>query len=554
MTERRDLHDEMRRQRLRLERDLISRQIGVALCCVVFGVVLPFWVVFLTYLVSVGSEVVVRHQMLAFEDSPTAGRRTAVLAASAFGFMVFSLPPLLVWHHDDPLIKFLGVLALLATLLNISVIRSTHLALGLTSGLLPALALLAIPLSSLGGTASDDYVALAAFGAIVVICYFISALVQNHRAQADLVRAVNEAREASRTKSRFLSALSHEIRTPLTAILGHSDLLESEASAGSARTHAVAIQSAARGLKMLVEDVVDLSSVTEGEIRFTPVTSVIRQELEMIASMKLPVPADAKPEISIEIAQEVPEFGRFDALLLRKCLSHLATIVLSSQGEGDPPQLDIRCALAPGRKDRLRLTLAGREPTRNSDPEPASPAGEPLSMTLVHRISEVMGARSAVLKAPDGSLVARIELPFVMVPEPPDTGAETVYGKLRALVVDDIATNRFVVVQMLRALRIEAVEAGSGADALERLASDEFDFVLLDMNMPDMDGEATFREIRASGAEWSGIPVVALTADSVTYRRDHFIELGFNGYVTKPIDRRLLWAEILAAVPPPPPL
>jgi CheY-like chemotaxis protein len=121
-------------------------------------------------------------------------------------------------------------------------------------------------------------------------------------------------------------------------------------------------------------------------------------------------------------------------------------------------------------------------------------------------------------------------------------------------VVDDIATNRLVVAQMLRSLRIEAIEAEGGSDALEWLKAEAFDLVLLDMNMPDMDGEATFREIRSSDADWSDIPVVALTADTVTYQRDHYVGLGLDGYITKPIDKRLLWAEILTAVPPPPPL
>uniref|UniRef100_UPI0039B98CD5 response regulator n=1 Tax=Albidovulum sp. TaxID=1872424 RepID=UPI0039B98CD5 len=99
-----------------------------------------------------------------------------------------------------------------------------------------------------------------------------------------------------------------------------------------------------------------------------------------------------------------------------------------------------------------------------------------------------------------------------------------------------------------------ADEAGGGGDALEKLAGGEFDLVLLDMNMPDMDGEATFREIRAAGAPWAEIPVVALTADAVALKRDYYLALGLNGFVSKPVDRRLLWAEILSAVPRPPPL
>ncbi len=316
----------------------------------------------------------------------------------------------------------------------------------------------------------------------------------------------------------------------------------------------VAIATAAHALETMVQDVTDLASATEGELKFRPVTAVIRPELEVLAGLPLPLDAPREPEIVVEIAPEVPEFGQFDPILLRKCLTHLCAVVLNGLPPGSQPAIDLRCALAPGRRDRLRLTIAGHSPAPAAGQGQNPPSGETLALSLVYRVAEVMGARAAILRAPDGSPVARIELPFVTVPEPPATGAEAVYGRLRALVVDDIATNRFVLIQLLRALRIEADEAGGGGDALEKLAGGEFDLVLLDMNMPDMDGEATFREIRAAGAPWAEIPVVALTADAVALKRDYYLALGLNGFVSKPVDRRLLWAEILSAVPRPPPL
>ncbi|WP_347312581.1 response regulator [Defluviimonas sp. SAOS-178_SWC] len=554
MIDRATWQDEITRQRERLEADLVSRQIGIALTCVVFGFFLPFWAVFLTYLVIVGSEVALFRQMRAYDENPTPGRRTAFLASSLIGLAAYSLPALFIWLNPDPLVKFTGVLSLIGALLNVSVVRSTHLGMGILSGLPPALALLWLPLQYLFDPIVNMDAALAVAGVIVLLGYFASALVQNHRTQSELVAAIAHARETSRAKSRFLSAMSHEVRTPLNVILGHSQLMREQADPATVRGHAAAVESAARGMQMLVEDVIDLASVTEGEVRFQPVTAVIRPELEVVASMKLPLNGHTDPDVTIEIAPEVPEFGRFDPVLLRKCLSHLSAIVLNEQPTGRPPAINMRCALAPGRKDRLRLTIAGREPSRPADQRDQTPAEGSLALTLVHSIAEVIGAKAAILRAPDGSLVARIELPFVTVPDPPATGAETVYGRLRALVVDDIATNRFVVVQMLRALRIEADEASGGSDALERLAEGEFDIVLLDMNMPDMDGEATFREIRGSGADWANIPVVALTADAVARQRDFYMSLGLTGFVSKPVDKRLLWAEILSAVPPPPPL
>ena len=421
-------------------------------------------------------------------------------------------------------------------------------------GLPAALALLWLPLQYLFDPVLDYRAALAMAGAIILLGYFASALVQNHRMQNTLVAAVAEASAASQAKSRFLSAMSHEVRTPLNAILGHSQLLAAEPDQGRARGHAVAIATAAHALETMVQDVTDLASATEGELKFRPVTAVIRPELEVLAGLPLPLDAPREPEIVVEIAPEVPEFGQFDPILLRKCLTHLCAVVLNGLPPGSQPAIDLRCALAPGRRDRLRLTIAGHSPAPAAGQGQNPPSGETLALSLVYRVAEVMGARAAILRAPDGSPVARIELPFVTVPEPPATGAEAVYGRLRALVVDDIATNRFVLIQLLRALRIEADEAGGGGDALEKLAGGEFDLVLLDMNMPDMDGEATFREIRAAGAPWAEIPVVALTADAVALKRDYYLALGLNGFVSKPVDRRLLWAEILSAVPRPPPL
>ncbi len=550
-------NDEISRQRLRLEADLVSRQIGIAVTSLFYTIVLPFWFVFFSYLICIGTGIAAVRQMAAYEAAPNPARRIFFLFLSFVGLAAYSLPAVVIWQYDKPLVGFAATLALIGALLNVSVVRSIYLPFGLSAGLPPTLALLWLPLQQLLSD-GPDFMTLAVTAAVIVfIGYFLSALVQNHRAQARLVDAIDRASAASADKSRFLAAMSHEVRTPLNAILGHSQLMGEESDPAAARKHAKVVESSARALKMLLEDVIDLAQAAEGEIRFNPVTAVIRRELELAAALKLPSRGGPEPEISIAVADEVPEFGRFDPILLRKCVSHLAAIVLGEQPGGRRPGINLRCALSPGKRDRLRLTISGNAPGDHAPVQPAGtevPANGTLALTLVQRIAALMGARSDVMRAPDGGLVARIELPFTSIPEPPATGAEAIYGRLRVLVVDDIATNRFVVVQLLRSLRIEAIEANSGSDALEWLKAEAFDLVLLDMNMPDMDGEATFREIRSSGTDWASIPVIALTADAVTYQRDHYIGLGLNGYVTKPVDKHLLWAEILTAVPPPPPL
>ncbi|MCW3784248.1 response regulator [Defluviimonas salinarum] len=545
--------DEMSRQGKRLEADLVVRQVGIALSCVLFGVLLPFWLVFFTYLLCVGCDILQLRLQAAFAANPTRFRHALILANSTAIVAFYCVPALFLAMIPGPLVKFAALLPLVGALLNVSIVRSIHLPMGILSSVPPALVLLWIPAQSLGDPTAA-HVGLAIAGGVALVGYFIASLVQNHRAQTALIIAIEDANAANRAKSRFLSAMSHELRTPLNGVLGHSQLLREAGDLDTARRHAAEVEAAARILRMLAEDVIDLASLSEGEIRFHPVTAAIRAELEAVASMKLPVKGGKDPVMSIEIAPEVPEFGRFDPILLRKCLTHLSAAVMSDHSSDSPARIDMRCSLAPGRMDRLRITIAARGPGCAPEDRVAIPGGEGLATTLVHRIAEVMGARAAVLRAPDGSPVARIEVPFVMVPDPPETGAESIYGRLRVLVVDDIATNRLIVVQMLRSLRIEAFEAESGGDALDRLADEEFDLVLLDMNMPDMDGEATFREIRTAGTGWAGIPVVALTADAAVTQREHYMALDLDGFISKPVDKRLLWAEILSAVPPPPPL
>lgn len=551
--------DDVNRQLARLKADLLSRHAGILLTFVLSLALLPFWVVFFCYIALIWADIAQARLLRSLTQQPTPVRNTLFLVISFLTNVFYLLPAMIVWHMDDPLLKFVAFLPVIGALLNASSVRSALLSCGIATGLPAALVALWMPISEMNRAESGLSAALALGGCIALLGYFISALLQNHRAQRDLADAAEQAREASAAKTRFLAAMDHEVRTPLNALLGHSQLLRDAKGIEAARGHAAHIELAARGLETLVEDVVDLSAAAEGKLQFRPTTILIRPEIERIERQILPLIGGQRALVHTEVASEVPEFGRLDPLLLRKSLTHLATIAVSEHNPAQPLALNIRCALAPGRMDRLRFTIAANEPVLRTTEasEPPRLAGlesETIGLSLVNSIASVMGANSAVLRAPDHTLVARIELPFVAVPEPPATGAEAVYGRLRTLVVDDISSNRLVVAQMLRSLRIEATEADSGRDAIERLSMDDYDLVLLDMNMPDMDGEATLQSIRQSGATWSNIRVVALTADTFGDLRDHYLKIGLNGFLTKPLDRRMLWSEILSACPPPPPL
>lgn len=559
MEKRPDWQDEILRQWVRLKADLPSRQIGVAFGFLLFSVFLPLSVTLAAYALNIVTEVTQVRLMRRFTERPTRLGQAAIITNSVIGMAAFCVPPMLLWDLDDPIAGYVAALALIGALLNVSVMRAAHLVYGILCGLPPALALLWMPMHHAFGPTPLATAPVATAGVVVLLGYFASALIQNHHAQSDMVRARDRADDASRAKSRFLSAMSHEMRTPLNAILGLSQLMRESPDRAAVRDHAQAIETAARSLKMLVEDVLDLASATEGEIRFRPVTAALGHEITQAAATGA-APMAAGLRILTEIAETVPELARFDPALLRKCLTHVAVLVLAAQPAPRPAALRLRAGLAPGRVGRLRITVeAATEERATAGDMPDEAAGpmlgdgdEALGVTLVRRIAEVMGGEVMMMTGADGRACARFEMPFDAVPAPPATGAETDHGCLRVLVVDDIATNRFVVIQLLRTLGVEAAEAESGPEALEMLAAGGFDLVLLDMNMPGMDGEATFRAIRAMAAPSATIPVLALTADASAEQRDRTLALGLNGHVPKPVDKRLLWAEILGALPPPP--
>ncbi|PPB79528.1 phospho-acceptor domain-containing protein [Albidovulum inexpectatum] len=540
------LQEEIARQRQRLNADLVPRQIGVALSCLLFLAFVPFWYVFLIYLISVGSEIIQRRYLRICEAQPTWRNRALVLLNSAIAIAAYSSVALVLWKFDDPMARFVGTLAPIGALLNISVMRAIHLPLGIASALPAALALLALPAQELliYGLTIPGLVAMGAAGTLVA--YFLSALIQNHRSHAALLNALAEARAAGEAKTRFLSTMSHEIRTPLNALSGHSDLLMSETHPDQVKDHARQIASASMQIHQMLETALDLSLLTDGTLSFRPATTAIHKEIR-----SAPINRDPShpTRVTVEIAPDVPEYGRLDPALLRRSIAHICALV------ADPlmaAEIRLRCTISPSTPERLIITATGTPAATRDDPR--ENGRNDIFVDLASGLAERMGGRLVLMRAPNGGRVARLELPFVPLPDPPAGGAESVYGTLRALVVDDIPSNRFVLCQLLRSLRIDTIEAKDGNDALEWLNAEPFDVVLLDINMPGMDGTETLKKIRETDAAWSKIPVIAITADSVTWQRDLYLSMGFDGYLTKPLERRLLWAEILATVPPPPPL
>lgn len=539
--------DAILRQSARLQTDLWSREAGVALACILFAFVLPLRLILIVYLICILSEVVqfVCHRQ--FRRRPGRAVYLVILGNSAVALAAFSTLGYFGWQTLSPFAQIGSVFLLTGALLNVSTARAADLSFGLLSGLPPAAVLLWLPGKLLFDTGSPPMAAFATAASVIFVGYFVSSLIQNNLTQTRLAAAIGEALSSSAAKSRFLSEMSHEMRTPLNAILGHSQVLRDRHDPNTVSGTAALIEISVMQLDQMVADVLDLASAQEGRLSVRPSTVAIRSELSAVmasVNRNRTPSADAPP---VDVQGQVPDLVRIDAQLLRKVLVNLADVLRRSGQDGgtQPDAIALLCQ-SDSAASIMTITLScGTDQVapgaRRAGIRPVEP-DDTLAWLYVRRVLPLLDAAVAI-EAEAGTRRAVLTLPSHPVSDLPDAAARP---SLSALVVDDIATNRFVVAQLLRMLGIETVEADGGPAAMAALSDHRFDVVLLDMNMPEMDGETTFRAIRAAPQRFAQVPVIAMTADARGEQRDRCRALGLDGFVPKPVDKRILWAEIAA--------
>jgi hypothetical protein len=400
-----------------------------------------------------------------------------------------------------------------------------------------------------------------------------------NRAQADLAReraarieevekARDEAEAATRAKSLFLANMSHEIRTPLNGVLGMTQALEATPLNPDARAMVSTIKESSATLMIIVNDVLDLSKIESGRMEIFPVDGRVADILESVQRLFRPEADEKGIGMSVSIDPSLPERLSFDPVRVRQCLSNLVSNAVKFTRQGRvsihasaAPELGRTCVsirvtdTGPGidRKTQDRLfhafTQADESTTRQF-------GGTGLGLTIARDLARLMGGDILVSSKPgEGAeftfhFVADAASPVpksrIASRESREAAAER-HSRMRGarvLLTDDNTINRQVARLFLQPQGAVITEAVNGKEALDLLSTQPFDLVLLDCNMPVMDGMEAIARIRASGEPWSTLPVIALTANAMSGDRERLLALGMSGYVSKPIDRIELYAEI----------
>jgi two-component system, sensor histidine kinase len=406
--------------------------------------------------------------------------------------------------------------------------------------------------------------AAALIGAVVLIAAARIALLRAElRVHADAGRQLQSAKanadEANRAKSDFLAVMSHEIRTPLNAVMGFANLLSESRLDEAQRGYVNTIATEGARLGSLINDILDLTKIEKGSLALERLPFAPAEVAQEVLRLLGPRAADKKLDLRFEAHLAGPFLVAGDPLRFRQILVNLLDNAIKFTPRGSvtlfmawsPPvgaapqgQLAIRvCDTGIGiHADKLHdlfqmFMQADSSTTRRY-------GGTGLGLAICQRLVMLMGGEIRVRSVQgEGSEFAfTIALhPFALPEEAIKAGIEAEARRTRPpriLVVDDMETNRFLLEVFLRRHGFDPLLASGGEEAV-RLALDEnFDAILMDLQMPDIDGYTATRRIRAAETAGRHTPIIALTASLGKETRDKCLDAGMDEHLTKPLDLR----------------
>lgn len=392
------------------------------------------------------------------------------------------------------------------------------------------------------------------------------ALAQQDRLKRLLVRreqltraARARALAATEAKTEFLATMSHEIRTPLNSVLGFAQLLAArEDLPPDARRQVNLIDSAGAALLTVVNDILDFSRVEAGQIELLPQPTSAADLLRDTVAIIAPEARAKGLTLDVEIVDPVTTLHDLDADRLRQVLINLLNNAVKFTEDG---RIDARLIVEPGDlEDRLRFEIIDTGVGIDLDKQALlfqrfSQAdssmsrlhgGAGLGLAICRALIDVMGGKIGVDSVPGRGSCFWIELQAPTaepIPAPERTKAAAP-GAAKILIVDDHPINLEIGAALLGLIGCEVDVADNGKEAVERAASGEYDVILMDIHMPQMDGLQATRAIKALPGRPGRTPIIAMSADALPRQVERCYAAGMVDHIAKPVQREALYAKI----------
>jgi PAS domain S-box-containing protein len=378
------------------------------------------------------------------------------------------------------------------------------------------------------------------------------------------LRAAKESAEASnQAKSQFLANMSHEIRTPLNGVLGMAQALEQDALDPAQKEKVAIILDSGKSLMSLLNDVLDLTKIEAGKLEISAVPGDFLHTMKRTRQLFQTTAEDKGLELLVRYDSNFPQRLTYDPTRVRQCVANMLSNAIKFTAKGrvevgisakrQPDGqfmvavdvIDTGIGMNAATIDKLFtvFTQADGATTRKF-------GGSGLGLAISRQLARMMGGDLTVTSEEGVGSTFRLTFKALeaapvaaSAPQAPAASPENARRSLRGmrvLVTDDNAINRQVIKLFLAPQGVDIVEATNGKEALDKIATQDFDIVLLDVHMPVMDGKEAIQRIRAASQPWSKLPVIALTADAMTGDREKYLALGMTDYVSKPVDQREL--------------
>lgn len=385
----------------------------------------------------------------------------------------------------------------------------------------------------------------------------------------ELMKARKELEELMKVKEQFLANMSHEIRTPMNAIVGFTSLLLKTELTPEQKQYINAVKTSGENLLVIINDILDFSKIQSGKFVFEQIEFRLSQVFSTFTEMMLPKSTEKNIQLLTKIDKEIPDHLIGDPTRLNQVFLNLVGNAVKFTEKG---QIKITAHLSEETKEDVNLefkvadtgigipenklasvfegfTQASNETTRKY-------GGTGLGLTIVKQLIEMQGGSISVESKEGEGSVFTFNIKFRKNLKPDsekdrdDEQEEPEFTQeLNILLVEDNSLNQILAKKVLTDWHWKVDIAENGLVALEKIKTNDYDVVLMDIQMPEMDGYEATRRIRQTfDAPQCKVPVIAMTAHALAGEAEKCISVGMDDYISKPFDKKVLYSKILSAI------